>query len=365
MRGHLFICYAANFSLYLQSFQGSRHAFCLYPAFPVEPRVNPACGELAAIATALCDPQRSLASLVGETVQLRQLVERHSRLVMDRQDGLRDGESFLPSGWAISPVQAGLCAREPYRSAAFIQGLALAVRERQGKNCGRPVRVLYAGCGPFALLALPVMALLDASQVQFAILDVHAQSLDYARELIAALGLDSRVADYICADAATYRIPVDAMPDVIVSETMNTALGKEPQVAIVRNLHAQAPAAALLPAAVTVHLGLDRRSPDEPCTDWGRVFALDADALRAWQGEQGDSLPAASIRLPDVLEQAPRLLTRIRVHGDIVLGDHECSLNLPLALPGKPALAGGSVLDFRYRLGGRPGLEFRLRTPAD
>lgn len=331
----------------------------------MELRVTSARTELAAIAAALCDPRRSLASLVGETVQLRQLVERHSGLAMDRQDGLRDGESFLPSGWAISPVQAGLCAREPYRSAAFIQGLALAVRERLDVSGGRPVRVLYAGCGPFALLALPVMAVLDASEVQFAILDVHAETLDYARELIAALGLDSHVAEYLCADAAAYQMPAGAMPDVIVSETMNTALGKEPQVAILRNLHAQAPAAALLPAAVIVYLGLDRRSPGEPCTDWGRVFTLDADALRAWQGEPGDTLPAASIRLPDVLDEAPRLLTRIRVHGDIVLGDHACSLNLPLALPGKPSLAGGSVLDFRYRLGSQPGLVFSLReTPA-
>lgn len=331
----------------------------------MELRVTSARVELAAMAAALCDPQRSLASLVGETVRLRQLVERHSRLPMDRQDGLRDGESFLPSGWAISPVQAGLCAREPYRSAAFIQGLAQAVRERLAVNGGRPVRVLYAGCGPFALLALPVMAVLSATQVQFAILDVHMETLDYARELIAALGLDSHIDEYICADAAAYQMPAGAMPDVIVSETMNTALGKEPQVAILRNLHAQAPAAALLPAAVTVHLGLDRRSPGEPCTDWGPVFALDADAMRAWQGERGDTLPAASIRLPDVLEQAPRLLTRIRVHGDIVLGDHECSLNLPLPLPGKPSLAGGSVLDFHYRLGGQPGLAFCLREKQE
>lgn len=325
--------------------------------------MTPARVALKALAHALCDPRRSLASLVGETVQLRQLVERHSRLSMDRQEGLRDGESFLPSGWAISPVQAGLCAREPYRSAAFIQGLAQAVRERL--DAARPVRVLYAGCGPFALLALPAMAVLDASQVRFSILDVHAETLAYARELIGELGLAAHVAEYLCADAAVYRIPAGAMPDVIVSETMNTALGKEPQVAILRNLHAQAPSAALLPAAVSVHLGLDRRAPDAPCTDWGPIFTLDAEAMRAWRHEQGDSLPAASIRLPDVLEQAPRLLTRIRVHGDIVLGDHECSLNLPLALPGKPALAGGSVLDFHYRLGGQPGLAFRLRaTPG-
>ena len=200
------------------------------------------------------------------------------------------------------------------------------------------------------------VAVLDASQVQFSILDVHAETLAYARELIGELGLDAHVAEYLCADAAAYRIPAGAMPDVIVSETMNTALGKEPQVAILRNLHAQAPSAALLPAAVSVHLGLDRRAPDAPCTDWGPIFTLDAEAMRAWRHEQGDSLPAASIRLPDVLEQAPRLLTRIRVHGDIVLHDYACSLNLPLHLPGKPQLTGSETLAFSYQLGSTPGL---------
>lgn len=324
--------------------------------------------ELAAIAAALCDPQRTLDSLIGETVRLRQLVERHSHLPMDRQEDFSAGESYLPTGKAISPVQAALCAREPYRSAAFIQGLAQAVRERLPD--GRPVRVLYAGCGPFALLALPLMAVLSHRQVQFTILEVHVDALVYARELIAQLGLSAHVAEFVCADAACYRIRAGAVPDVIVSETMNAALGKEPQVGIMRNLYAQAPAATLLPAAVAVHLGQERRQPDESCADWGRIFTLDADALRAWQDEKHGrdkldgadaSLAAASIRLPDVLEHAPRLLTRIRVHGDIVLGDYACSLNLPLRLPGKPSLAGGSVLDFHYRLGTQPGLAFCLR----
>lgn len=318
--------------------------------------------ELATIAAALCDPQRTLDSLIGETVRLRQLVERHSLLPMDRQGDCSAGESYLPTGKAISPVQAALCAREPYRSAAFIQGLAQAVREKL--PAGRPVRVLYAGCGPFALLALPVMAVLGHDQVQFSILEVHADALAYARELIAQLGLTAHVAEFVCADAACYRIPAGAMPDVIVSETMNAALGKEPQVSIMRNLYAQAPAATLLPAAVSVHLGLERRQPGETCADWGHIFTLDAAALRAWQegpGEHAARLPAASIRLPQVLEQAPRLLTRIRVHGDIALGDYESSLNLPLRLPGKPSMAGGSVLDFHYRLGTQPGLAFCLR----
>ena len=244
---------------------------------------------------------------------------------------MTDGESQLASGLAISPVQAALCAREPLRSAAFMRGLMLAVTQRLRMD--GPVRVLYAGCGPFALLALPVMALLAG-----------------------------HVSAFVCADAARFRIPAQAMPQVIISETMNTALGKEPQVAILRNLHVQAPAAALLPAAVTVHLGLPRRAPGVACVEWGGVFALHAQAIMAWQGaaQDGRSLPGARIRLPAGLAQAPRLLTRIRVHGDVVLGDYDSSLNLPLPLPGNPSLAGGELLDFSYRLGNAPGLAVRI-----
>lgn len=315
--------------------------------------------ELSGLARVIADPQRTPAMLAGEAQQLRRLVERHSSLLIDGTQHMTEGESILPSGSAISPVQAALCAREPLRSAAFIQGLAQAVSERLHDE--RPVRVLYAGCGPYALLALPLMALFSPRQLQFSMIEVHQEALDAARALIAKLGFTEHVSDFICTDAAAYRIAADNTPDVIVSETMNTALGKEPQVAIMRNLAVQAQAAALVPAAVTVHLGLARRSPAEPCIDWGVVFTLDAASMLAWQREEGSHLPGASIRLPDVLDQPPRLLTRIRVHGSIVLGDYDCSLNLPLALPGKPNLQPGRLLHFYYRLGSEPGLAFHAK----
>ncbi len=310
--------------------------------------------ELADIARAIADPARPLASLIGETGQLRAFVERHSQLSMAGSDRMTEGESILPSGWAISPVQAALCAREPLRSAAFIQGLAAAIRAALTGD--KPVSVLYAGCGPFALLALPLMAIFSPRQLRFTILEVHEDALGYARALIEELGYGAHVAAYVCADAATWRIVPDALPDVIVSETMNTALGKEPQVAIMRNLFVQAPQAALVPAAIAVHLGLPSRAVDEPCVDWGRIFEVNAASILAWQGQGGSALPAASIRLPAQLARAPKLLTRIQVHGDIVLHDYACSLNLPLHLPGKPQLTGSETLAFSYQLGSTPGL---------
>lgn len=310
--------------------------------------------ELAQIARALADPARPLDSLIGETGKLRAFVERHSQLSMEASDSMNEGESTLASGWAISPVQAALCAREPLRSAAFIQGLAAAIHAASTPQ--RPVSVLYAGCGPFALLALPLMAIFSPQQLRFTILEVHQEALDYARVLIDKLGYGAHVAAFVCTDAATWRIAPDAAPDVIVSETMNTALGKEPQVAIMRNLFLQAPQAALVPTAIAVHLGLPGGARDAPSADLGRIFEVNAANILAWAAEQGASLPAASIRLPAALGRAPKLLTRIQVHGAIVLHDYDCSLNLPLHLPGKPQLAGSETLAFSYQLGSTPGL---------
>ncbi len=310
---------------------------------------------LADIARAIADPRRPLDSLIGEAGQLRSLVEQHTRLSMVASDHMADGESILQSGWAISPVQAGLCAREPLRSAAFIKGLAAAIDDALLEH--GTVSVLYAGCGPFALLALPLMAIFTPQQVQFTILDVHPETLDYARELIEGFAYGAHVREFICADAARYRIPAASIPQVIVSETMNTALGKEPQVAIMRNLFLQAPLAALVPSAVAVHLGVPDRSRQQACVDLGEIFTVNATNMLAWSDAGTASLAAASITLPELLDARElRLLTRIQVYRDIVLRDYDCSLNLPLRLPGNPLLAGAATLHFHYRLGRQPGL---------
>ena len=168
------------------------------------------------------------------------------------------------------------------------------------------------------------------------------------------------MAQFVCTDAATWRIAPGAPVDVIVSETMNTALGKEPQVSIMRNLYTQAPQAKLVPAAIAVHLGTPGRTTEEPCEDWGRIFEINAAAILDWQALDGTTLPAATIRLPQDLGEGPRLLTRIQVYEEIALHDYESSLNLPLRLPGKPQLQGGVALAFSYQLGSAPGLAWQV-----
>jgi hypothetical protein len=304
------------------------------------------------------------------TEELRKMAERLSGVDFSGNADTGVGQSDLPSGLAISPMMAAWCARESLRSAAFIQGAAAALQQAARERAGCPLRVLYAGCGPFALLVLPLMALWPASFARFTLLDIHGEALDYARTLVSAVGLDDRVAAWVEADATTYRIDPDAMPDVIISETMTAALAHEPQVAIARHLLAQAPGALMVPATVRVDCMLcdhvkekpNAIAPQRDRIHLGKVFELNAESIAQWSGLGQGPLPAGAVTLPPVLEPRYhlRLMTHIDVFNGIVLADYACSLNTPRFLPGKPAFKGGEALEFSYRLGADPGIDFRV-----
>jgi hypothetical protein len=331
---------------------------------------NPGLMQLQQAAAAILSSGPDLWDAFPHVEALRRLAEQVSGVDFSANANSGVGESRLASGLAISPMMAAWCAREPLRSAAFIRGVARAFAQAARSRADAPVRVLYAGCGPFALLVLPLMAVMPASRLRVTLIDIHREALDYARKLVASLGLEDRVAAWVHGDATEYRIDPAAPPDVIVSETMSAALAREPQVSITRHLLAQAPHALLVPAVVRVDCLLcnpAREKPNEisPLRDRihvGHVFQLDADAVLRWADLQEEWRPPPTITLPAVIEPRyqVRLLTHIEVFDGIALGDYACSLNTPRFLPGKPLFTGGERLQFRYRLGGNPGLDFLM-----
>jgi hypothetical protein len=331
---------------------------------------------LGRIAQDILDPVNTLADLIPRIGELRVLLESRTLLNLAPEVNLAEGRTMLDSGMAVSPLMAAFCAREVFRSAAFIRGAGEAVQDAARGD--RPMRVLYAGCGPFALLALPLMAVFSERQVAFTLIDIHPESLRCAQHLIDGFGFSGHVVEYVCEDATRYQIPPDFIPDVIVSETMNVCLGKEPQVSIARHLLAQAPDALMVPKAVTVEACLLNPAKEqapvglmqegkfvEPARDriyLGKIFELDAESVRQWANITADRLPAASIKIPEPLPERYqlRLLTRIVVYGDTCLQDYDSSLNLPQRLPGKPKFAGGETLQFHYKLGTHPGLGYEV-----
>lgn len=321
--------------------------------------------QLGRVARAILDAGDATAAVVAAAEALRQLAERCSGFDYAATIHGSENQLRLPQGVALAPVQAARCASQPWRTAAFVQGAAAALTAARQRCTDRPVRVLYAGCGPFALLALPLMALWPADQACFTLLDVHGETLASARCLVASLGLEAGVSAWIQADASAWRVDPDAMPDIILSETMSAALAHEPQVAIARHLLAQAPAALLVPACVRINLVLCdparekgyEATPRRDRIALGEVFRLDAATIEAWADDTGP-LPAAMIALPGNIppRYQARLLTKIDVFAGIMLDDYASSLNLPQPLPGKPVLREGDVLRFSYRLGADPGL---------
>ncbi len=313
-------------------------------------------------------PRGILVGLVGELVDI---FERVAAFRIDQQLPICDGETASSEGLAISPMQAALCAGEEQRTAIFLRGLHDAIAEAIEAKSVEPVRVLYAGSGPYAALAAPLMAVFPPDNVQFTILDIHPASIESAKSVIHRLGLDLSVEEYVIADACHYTIPDDTIPDIILSETMSTALEKEPQVAIMRHLLGQAPDAVIVPESVRVDAFLvdtseepDRVVPEGEGTPHpdriplGTVFELNAAMIRSWRSLSGDRLPAGAIRLPAAPEPSyrPFLFTTITTHGRHALRTHDCNLTGIREITNIENSAAERILQFHYRFGFNPGL---------
>jgi len=284
-----------------------------------------------------------------------------------------DGESRTARGLALSPTMAARCADDIARTVVFSRGVHQAILEKRRTTPERSVRVLYAGCGPYALLVLCSMAVLSPDDLEVTLLDIHEPSSESARLVIEALGFEAFVSEYVVSDACDYAIPANRIPDIILSETMNAALEKEPQVSIARHLMAQAPGALLLPEAVTIYALLvnpakeygfieyegDETGPHEPDRiHLGTAFELSAEAIASWPKDERRSLPAATVKVPARVETkySPALHTTVRVFGDHVLSLRDSGLTLPKPIATDGALRGGERLHFHYRLGPHPAL---------
>ncbi len=312
-------------------------------------------------------PRGILAGLVGELVEI---LENAADFQIESRLDVTAGETSSGDGLAISPTQAAMCAGEFQRTAIFLRGLHDAIASVIEVRSPEPVRVLYAGSGPYAALAVPLMTVFSPEAVRFTILDIHPESIKHVKSVVHRLGLTQSVDDYVVADACDYTIPGDLLPHIILSETMSTALEKEPQVAIMRHLLRQAPDAIIVPEWVRVDAFLvdtskevDVIMPEQEGAHpdripVGTVFELNAETIRSWVSLTGDHLPAAAIDIPPPPEPhyRPYLFTTITTYGKHVLQTHDCSLTGIREIPVNDAAIAGKTSQFHYQLGAAPGL---------
>ena len=287
--------------------------------------------------------------------------------------------TILPHGKAIAPRDAGSCMLDVARTTKYLRGIHAAVLEAQRRFPGTQLEIVYAGCGPFAPLALATATQFSATQIKFTLLDVHKRSLESAQRIVQELGLGDYVSSFIQTDATSY--VHDRELHMAIVETMQRALEHEPQVAITLNLAPQLRSGGILiPEQIAVDACFFDLSkeflplPEKPDQNGsleermanqrvrfrlGRILDLTVTSARTHSG-QTDMSPV-TLGLPDGVDSklGLMLLTSVKVFGSITLGEYESGITCPFVLHNFDPTRHGSQIEFSYSFGRAPGFRHR------
>lgn len=293
------------------------------------------------------------------------------------------GDSMLDTGVAINPQAAAHCIVDYTRSAVFLRGIYAAITAQQQRFPDAPLELLYAGCGPFATLVLPLLAKLAPGTLNLTLLDYHASSLESAQHLLVHFGLENHTVDFVEADASCYVHPRDL--HLVVAETMQKALEQEPQFAVTANLAPQlCKEGIFIPERIDVSLCLadlpaqrsqlqttiNSEAYDEPAPRYamGRLFSLSAASAQAYalsrSPDAGGVSTQIALSVVTVPEQAaparclPALFTRVCVFGGYCLNDYDAEITLPQPCHDLRQCQPGERYRVAYQLGSYPRFVF-------
>lgn len=320
---------------------------------------NTARKELDRITNVLLDEDIKWDDLYEKMQGFERLLISINELDLERED-LRS-DIWLDQGKALGAAWAVRCITDLMRTKRFVQGLHAAVEARLHRQSA-PVHIVYAGCGPFATLVLPILHAFPPEQVRVSLIEINEISFATAQHTLEVLGFTDHVVHWFNGNAATLKLPASARADILLSETMQYTLVKEMQVAITLNLLPQMkPDAWLVPEEIRVSLTpIKMRSPEKtPFIGVKQeVLSWSADSIFQWQQRyrEGtlDTLPEESIHLcrADLAAyQSLYLLTDIQTFGAYHLGFRQSSLTGPYFLESlTDDFREGIKVDLQYQL---------------
>jgi hypothetical protein len=275
-----------------------------------------------------------------------------------------DHDSQLPDGRALSASEAAQCVLDVARTAKFLRGVFAAVSKAQQQFPGKRIEVVYAGCGPFAPLIIPIAKRFDPAIVRITLIDIHQESLDSVQRLVEVFGIQEHIRSFQQEDASSYThdLPID----ILIVETMQRALVAEPQVAVTLNLTKQLRREGILiPEEIAVDLAavnLEKEFTDLDTTkvriDLGVVFQLTRDSSLAIDRD-GSFLACVKNVGPLEKHLTLCLFTRIRIFDTIELGYYESGITFIHPLHDLSLSENSNRLEFTYRLGPKPGFAYR------
>ena len=324
--------------------------------------------QLARLTDTLLNCHRPCFALRPELQQTIELLTSLNGFSARDADSISSGESRTDEGLAVSATMAAMCVDDTARTLSFMRGLNKAIKQVNNDKPEQKVHVLYVGCGPFAIQALPQMLHFSAEKVEFTLVDIHASTLDSVKTLISRLDLETYVNEIRCEDAANMQLTEGCLPDIVVMEIMQACLHAEPQVAVSRHIMSQAPQALLIPEQISIQLKLADISADLTAKQGdsshhqhvliGDAFTVCKKTVQQWQTFNGDILPGQRLTLPDEIPSSfhPMLFTRLIVFADEVIQNYDSGLTTPRYLAHYCTASAGDTLQFNYQLGAQPQL---------
>lgn len=328
---------------------------------------------LASITDVLLDDVTTQAQLAETIDEYRDLLLTASGVDLGEAESV--GHYNTGKGVAIGATWAALCVDDTIRTKRFVSGLHQAVTEVLAtKPAGEPVHVLYAGTGPFATLALPLMTRFTPAQLQFTGIEITDASFIAVKRLLTELGLQDYVREMIQTDAATCRIDRLLPIDIMLSETMQYCLIDEMQVPIALNLMAQLPAKTIMiPACITLRLGVLDTRGEEVVDDLGEIFRVDKASLAAFRPTSTEpDFPVVRLSIPPHVLTGLRtealgplaICTLIDVYGDHGLTHYESGLTIPSVIGEYPTVGDPlDAIDFSYQVDPSPLLWMEFIVP--
>jgi hypothetical protein len=298
-------------------------------------------------------------------------------------------DSLLPNGVAINPQAAAHCAHDYQRSVVFIRGAHAAICALRVRFAGTPLEILYAGCGPYATLLLPLLGNFSPGDFKITLLDIHQRSLDSAELVLEKFGFGAYEVNTVQGDACVYKHPQKL--HLVIAETMQKSLEQEPQFSVTANLAPQIFAEGVfIPQRIDVSLALadlkkEKVLYDNPGTKnptslehsprrypIATLCSLTPDNVFAQsQAAQYNphtdklELPSMTVKIP-LIDSIDRLnaalFTRIIVYERYCLEDYEAEITLPLRCYELEPLSGGEHYTVSYQLGAYPKFNFELQS---
>lgn len=336
---------------------------------------------LSQISDILLDEASPSASLRDALDAFAQLCSDVSGIAPDPSFDAWAGDSLLEDGVAIAPEAAAHCVKDYQRSVVFIRAVNAAINAARARFANQQIEILYAGCGPFATLLLPLLGRFKAGELDVHLLDIHRQSLDSAQRLIEHFGLQVHRIQYVQGDACSYRHP--GKPHLIIAETMQKSLEQEPQFAVTANLATQLHDRGMfIPEKIEVTLCLADLEAESDAIKRGE--SLDTDTLvkagrryplatvvhlthesaaallqRAKKDKATGviALEPVDVTLPNIAglqDFSAALFTRIQVYEQYQLRDYESEITLPLRCTEMTPLQPGDQYQAQLQLGSYP-----------